>query len=158
MPANPTTDTVAVIKNIVTTNYTAANVDNITLTIDDGGISGAWYDLRKITDLVRVYRGSATHKESKGIGANYATREDYVIIKVNTGGAAGLTPAGVNIRQHHIALQDEIERCVQANRINPDSQWDFAIPQAWTYTKEFPDEVESTLRVYIYRLWRPMET
>lgn len=150
-------DVVLITKNNLTAQFNSANVDNITLTIDDGGVSGQVYKLTEITDLVRVFRAQPTRKTPKGISIPYASREDTVTIKLNTGGAGSKTPGGVDIRAHHVKLQNEIERALQVVRINPDPDWDVGYPTSFTYTKEFPDEVESVCTVYYRRVWRPME-
>jgi hypothetical protein len=126
----PATDPVALVKSILSANWTAANTDNVTPSFfspDDA-------EKTKAGDVVRVYSGRPATREKMGLTYDFATYSFSVTIDAITPGTSTVTPIA-----HATKMREEIERIINNNKSDPDAYWH------WMYV-DGPMDVQAEYR------------
>ena len=115
------TDSVALVKKLLSDNWSAASTDSVTPIFrgrDDRE------ELKEVTpgkDLIRVYSGRPRTRTRLGNRYEFGRYEDSVTVDVMTSGVGGATPIAPGV--HITKVLEEIERIVNLKKNNPDAYW-----------------------------------
>lgn len=142
------TDAVKLVKDTLSANWTAANVDNVTPTFREPDDAEELRGVSPGFDVVKVYTARPQERRRVDFRYDYATWISHVAVEGVTSGTSTVAP-----KAHGEKIRAEVERIINAKKNNPDGYWNFMlIDDIFDVQQEYSNFFRFRMTVDVQRL------